>query len=187
MSGKVYFREVQRFRQVWLWGLLIAIALLFAYGGVQQILFGKPWGNKPLPDAGLVAIFLLFVAILTWLYSVRLVTEVNEAGVVTHFKWLWRRRLIPFAEIRSHAAVTYRPLADYGGWGIRYGFGGAGKAYNVSGNRGVQFELADGGRLLVGSQRADEFDRAVDEAERAQSQPRGAGGWRAGRGADGSA
>jgi hypothetical protein len=39
---------------------------------------------------------------------------------------------------------------EYGGWGIKYGK--MGKAYNVSGNRGVQLEFTDGKRLLIGSQ-----------------------------------
>lgn len=52
--------------------------------------------------------------------------------------------------IRHSEVRTYSPLKEYGGWGIRYGSNG--KAYNVSGNQGVQLEFRDGKRLLVGSQ-----------------------------------
>lgn len=45
----------------------------------------------------------------------------------------------------------YRPILDYGGWGIRWA-PGKGWAYTVRGNLGVQLELSDGKRLLVGSQ-----------------------------------
>ena len=61
-------------------------------------------------------------------------------------------------------ARTYRPILEYGGWGIRYTMG-RGWAYNVSGNQGVQLELASGKRILIGSQRAEELARAIGEAK----------------------
>jgi hypothetical protein len=69
------------------------------------------------------------------------------------------RRKIPYADIRSAEARQYSPLGEYGGWGIRYGR--SGKAYNVSGNEGVQLELASGERLLIGSRRAAELADAI--------------------------
>jgi hypothetical protein len=62
-------------------------------------------------------------------------------------------------------ARTYRPILEYGGWGIRYSPFAKGWAYNVSGNQGVQLELASGKRILIGPQRAEELARAVGEAK----------------------
>jgi hypothetical protein len=42
---------------------------------------------------------------------------------------------------------------------------GKGWAYNVRGNRGVQLELANGKRILIGSQRAEELAGAIGEAK----------------------
>ena len=58
-----------------------------------------------------------------------------------------------------------QPILEYGGWGIRYSPFGKGWAYNVRGNQGVQLELANGQRILVGSQRADELARAIGQAK----------------------
>jgi len=71
---------------------------------------------------------------------------------------LYRRR-VALREIASAEAVTYSPLAEYGGWGIR----GWGKnvALNARGNRGVRLTLQDGRRLLVGSQRPEELADAL--------------------------
>ena len=44
------FHEVQHFRQLWLWALLLAIAALSIWGTVQQLLLGIPFGNNPAPD-----------------------------------------------------------------------------------------------------------------------------------------
>ena len=74
------------------------------------------------------------------------------------------RRTIPLTEIQSCEARTYRPIREYGGWGIRWGF--SGMAFNVSGDRGVQLVLAGRKRLLIGSQRADELAAIINEARR---------------------
>ena len=69
------------------------------------------------------------------------------------------RRRFAFDDIASCEARTYRPLLEYGGWGIRWG--PSGRAYNVKGNRGVQLVLSSGKRLLVGSQKAEELATAI--------------------------
>ena len=40
---------------------------------------------------------------------------------------------------------------DYGGWGIRYGRKGKGKAYSVSGNSGVLLTFNNNKTILIGS------------------------------------
>ena len=61
--------------------------------------------------------------------------------------------------------VSYRPLADYGGWGIRSGRDGE-RVLNARGNRGVRLDLADGSRLLIGSQRPEALALALERALR---------------------
>ena len=58
-------------------------------------------------------------------------------------------------------AIPLAIIAEYGGWGVRMRRGGM--AYNVSGDRGVQLELMDGKRILIGSQRAGELADAIRE------------------------
>ncbi len=54
----------------------------------------------------------------------------------------------------------YRPILEYGGWGIRYGL--RGRAYNVSGNRGLRVELTNGKHILFGSAKPEELKLALD-------------------------
>jgi hypothetical protein len=157
----VHFREEQRFRQLWLVALLILPSVPTFYGAYQQLGIGRPFGNKPMPDAGLVLFLAGYLLFLIWFLSLKLVTEVRDDELYVKFVRLWRARRIPLDQIRSAHAVTYRPLFDFGGWGIRCGRNGM--AYNVSGDRGVQLELANGNKVLVGSQRAEELARAIDE------------------------
>jgi hypothetical protein len=57
-------------------------------------------------------------------------------------------------------ARTYKPLSEYGGWGIKYGR--SGWAYNIIGDQGVQLELDNGKRILIGSQHAEELEQAIN-------------------------
>ena len=167
--GTVIYHEEQQFHQIWLWLLLITVSLLligvFGTGMISQLLYGKPWGNHPMSNAGLIvtgcfAFFLGIVLPALLLITAKLVTEVKEDGIHYRFRPFHSRFLhIPLAEIQSWEAVTYQPLLEYGGWGIRYG--PSGRAYNVSGNRGVRLKLQNGQRLLFGSQNPEAFDRAV--------------------------
>ena len=71
-------------------------------------------------------------------------------------------RKIRWEEIKNYQARTYNPIREFGGWGIRWSWSLKRKAYNVSGNRGVQLELSNGKQVLVGSQRPEELAQAIE-------------------------
>jgi hypothetical protein len=97
-------------------------------------------------------------------------TEVRADGLyVKFFPFHWSFQRIPLENLKGIAVTTYRPILDYGGWGIRYGI--AGKAYNVSGNRGVKLTFFKGRSLLIGSQQPEELAEAL-EAFRSQTSSR---------------
>ena len=158
-----HFREVQRFRQWWIWLLVLIAPALFIWAFVQQIVLGNPWGNNPASDLVLIILGAIFgIGLPAFMYTIRLTTVVRDDGIYLrffpfHFKWV----RFPFEDIDTFEVLTYSPLRDYGGWGIRYGL--KGKAYNVSGNKGVLLNLKDGKTVLIGSQRADELGYAVSE------------------------
>jgi hypothetical protein len=107
------------------------------------------------PPAATLAIVAPAVAICAWLLSMTLITEVRPEGLYVRFKMLWPERTIPYYQIVKAEAQTYRPILDYGGWGVR-GIAPV-KAFNVSGNRGVLLSLTSGQTLMIGSQRPDQL------------------------------
>jgi hypothetical protein len=158
------FREEQVFRQLWLWLLILLLVALQWWGFVQQIVLGQPWGNRPAPDWMMALLWLLFgIGLPIFFFYLRLVVTVTDRAIEIHFRPL-TRRTISMAEIAHAEARTYSPLREYGGWGIR-GFGGN-RAYNVSGDRGVELLLTDGRKVLIGSQRADELEQAITAAQK---------------------
>jgi hypothetical protein len=171
----VNFREVQRFRQKWLWiaivVVLLGLLISFGYGMIKQLVFGHPWGNRPMSDTALAIVGPLMILMgigISWLFLIlKLLVEVREDGVHIHFVPL-AHQTVPFGDIVSCEVRMYRPLREYGGWGLKYGR--AGKAYNVSGNRGVQLKLSSGKGLLIGSQRPEELAQAIQEGMRGYTQ-----------------
>lgn len=155
------FREEQKFQQVWVWFIVVGIAVLVWYSTIQQIILRCPFGGRPAPDTLLIIFWLLFgIGLPALLLSAKLVTEVRSDGIYIRFvPFHFSFHKIAFEELKSFEVRKYNALREYGGWGIRYG--PQGKAYNVGGNRGMQLELVDGKRILIGSQRPEEFLAAL--------------------------
>ena len=106
-------------------------------------------------------IVILVVAILAAVATMRQTTRVTPDAVTVRFGILYKTS-IPIAEVRQAEAVAYRPIAEYGGWGIR-GFGKK-RALNARGNRGVLLTRADGSTLMIGSQKPRELLDALARA-----------------------
>jgi hypothetical protein len=163
-ANRVYplYRETQYFRQLWLWALVLFISLLSLYGVFQQLILGEPFGNNPAPDSMMVVLSIIFgIGLPLFMYMMNLTIEIRSDGLYFRFfPFHLSFHRIAAEEIKWFEACTYGPIRDYGGWGIRYGR--KGKAYNVSGNRGVQLELSKGKHLLVGSQKPEELVEALN-------------------------
>jgi len=143
------FREDRRFTSRTLGkALLVVVVGLAAWG----ILEGYVRGWALVGPVVLVLISWLF-------YKLELTVMVMGSELVIRFPPL-TNRVIRLAKVRACEARTYRPIREYGGWGVRCGRKGD-RAYNVRGNRGVQVELSSGESILIGSQRADELASVI--------------------------
>jgi hypothetical protein len=165
------FHEEQTFRRPWLLatlGLSTFVPIVAVVGAlVLQVISGRPVGNNPISTPALAAVSALVLlvcgGVLGILLFSRLIVEVRGDALRIRFAPFHRRFVeIPLAEIASHAARRYRPIGEYGGWGIR-GLA-RNRAYNVRGDRGVQLVLRDGRKILIGSQRADDLAAAISRA-----------------------
>ena len=157
------FSEKQRFRQWWLWLLVLISPVFLIWAIFQQVVMDVPFGNNPTSDLVLITLGLIFgIGLPGFIFVIRLDTEVSEYGVRIRFAPFHRRWVVfDFEAIQKAEAITYRPLADYGGWGIRYGR--KGKAYNVSGNTGVFLTMKDGTNVLIGSTNQDALCSRIQE------------------------
>lgn len=150
-----YFREVQPFTQnklAWIVvvGVTLSVVVPLAIPVVRENMSGP-----------LTATFALPLLAVVWFLAMRLETEVRDEGVHLRFRALWLPKTFAWEQIASAEAVTYRPILDYGGWGIRWGR--AGRAWNVSGSEGVRLHLTNGKNFLIGSREAERLAAAIRE------------------------
>ena len=161
MTGEndVVFREVQRFS---LWVRLFFVASMVLGVGIMvftSVTSGSTSG--PLSIVIRAGLSLLLLGSAVFFFVLKLETEIRHDGLYVRFFpiHIHHKKIAPGELVDSYAR-QYRPIMEYGGWGIRCGFRG-GRAYNVRGNKGVQLVLQNDKRLLIGSQKADELAGAI--------------------------
>jgi hypothetical protein len=162
--GKNLFSEVQRFS--FLLVALLVILFLVGIGFAGHVVFrpilesDEPWPVWALAIS--VTGIVINVLVTLVLVFAKLTTRLDTTALyLRFFPFHLSCKKIDFDSIATVYARSYRPLGEFGGWGIRWGSGG--KAYNVSGNRGVQLLLKNGKKILIGSQRADELAALLQE------------------------
>jgi hypothetical protein len=149
------FREEQYFD--WrVYALIAAVEALTAMGLLHQ----NAWSRDLLLGVAIGAVMLWVLA----LFVLRMTTEVTPTDVRVWFGWVpLYRRVLPVGEVRRVEPAAFRPIADYGFWGVRSGRDGE-RALIARGNRGARLELADGSLLVIGSQRPEELTLAIRNA-----------------------
>jgi len=151
----ISFQEQQQFRQKWtylIYIFLIGLLGLFVYAGVQQIVFGKSFGNKPAPGFILIIATLVILTMLLLFYFIKLETRVNKDGIF--YKW------IPFS--RQYKKISWEnirgiEIINYGFVGYGWRLTPGGTVHNIAGNKGLKLTLKTGRKIILGTQKVEEL------------------------------
>jgi hypothetical protein len=149
---ELIFKEKQKFTQKWLWLILIILPLLITISPID--LSSDPKLSY------LIILMSLSPMILFYFIELRVMLS-NKGLQYQFFPFHLKSYTIKLDEITSFEELTYSPIKDYGGWGIRYWF--KGKAYNVSGNKGVKIYLKNGKNILFGSKKSNELALVLEQ------------------------
>jgi hypothetical protein len=162
MEHPILFEEQQRFKQWWLWITLILINGLFILAIYRQLFLNEPFGNNPLSNGGLLLVVGLTLLICLLFISFKLTTKITKEGIyVQFFPIHFKPQFYSFETMQKINTRNYSALMEYGGWGIRQGFFGKGKALTTGGNEGLQLELKNGKKLLIGTRKTDEINHIL--------------------------
>ncbi|RLG14578.1 MAG: hypothetical protein DRN71_02890 [Candidatus Nanohalarchaeota archaeon] len=155
------FHEDQQFRQTWVWLLILPGTAIVWYITIQELIFNNPIGNSNGSNTMTFILCIMFgILFPIFFYNLKLTTEVRNNGLYIRFSPIHLKfKKIPIDKETKHYIRTYKPITEYGGWGIK--FGPKGKVFNVSGNLGVQLEFTNGKKLLIGSQKPQQLDSAI--------------------------
>lgn len=139
------FTEKQSFGKRWWWILLLPLVI----GGiVSWVALVK---ENPVIWKGVFPLFITVIPILM-LWRMNMHSLITEEGVGIKFtpfqrNWKWYK----WSDVELARVVTYSPLTDYGGWGIRKGWRKSKVAYNVWGDEGLELTFHDGNVVMIGT------------------------------------
>jgi hypothetical protein len=165
MNNEILFSETQKFRQWWLWLIILGtnVIIILVLGGILK-------SDADIKDMSGTELFLVTlvgpVVSILFLIIPKLETRIQEDGIyVRFFPFHLSFRHYSWTDISKAYVRKYSPLREYGGWGIRFGFGN-GKAFNVRGNNGLQIEFNNKRKLLIGTNKPEELEAVLKTIRR---------------------
>jgi hypothetical protein len=149
------FEESQKFRQAWIW---------FIIAGVNAIMIYQLFFSDPDVEIGSIHVLVLFVIIGVdaIFFFGNLKTRINNDNIqITFFPFINKPKVISWNSIDKAYIRRYNSFTEYGGWGIRRSW--KGRAYNTSGNIGLQLVLKSGRKTLIGTQKQKELEEFLEK------------------------
>ena len=162
----VFFEEEQRFTNRWLWLLISGVSIVSIYALFERIVLNNSTLDDPIHDKVLVFIGLIPLLIMYLFYKIKFKTRIDNEGIYYQFyPFHLKEKRIGWNEIDKIYVRKYKPIMEYGGWGIRFKPFKKDIAYNIWGNWGLQIEKSNGKKILLGTQRPEDIKRAMLEME----------------------
>ena len=148
----VNFQETQRFRQIWIWVLILGITGI-SLGALFFMERDAPldFSDIVFPIGMLLLLNLLFL-------SFKLSTRIKEDRLSFRFFPFTRWRSYRFEAIDAMELVEYNGLWEYGGWGIKWN--GDSWSYTTGGKCGILVNT-EGKKFLLGTHKPEEAKRAI--------------------------
>lgn len=159
-----YFYEDQRFNQWWMWLLMGSGCLVFVGMAMMatyvQFIEGKPFGDKPMTDTGLVLFgvssVVLTAGTVALFRSMRLETRVDRFGVSYRFSPFIRKWHIHYREEITHWEITRHFTC---GHGMHVGL--KSRTISIRGRYKLALTLSSGKKLYLGTQLPEKFRQAM--------------------------
>lgn len=152
------FKEEQRFTQLWL-VVLIIFSTIVPVGIILTL-------AKSMESSELVIALSVVILAPAIIFLFKLKTRIDEKGI--HYRFIpfhLKTQLIPWSDIDKIYVRNYDPISEYGGWGMK---GGSlwnkkkGTAINVKGDVGIQLELKNNKKLLIGTQLRNQVENTIE-------------------------
>lgn len=159
MNNQYLFTETQKFRQWWLWIIILSIDIMLLIAVYNQVFLEESLGDKPMSNTGLIVTSIVSILVTGLFLFLKLDTRIDTKGIyVRFFPIRVFFKFFAWDTINKAEVRQYKALLEYGGWGIRYGNG---KALNVSGNMGLQLIFKNNNKLLIGTNKPDELENII--------------------------
>lgn len=156
------FKEEQRFTQTWLIVLLIISTL------VPVILIVKEFTktNRTMSLNEFIGTISVIIVATSLIFFFKLKTKIDEKGI--HYQFFpihFSLKTISWSEIKNVHIRKYDAISEYGGWGYKKGVlwkKDSGTSINVAGDTGIQIELKNGKKILIGTQKKNDINHVIE-------------------------
>lgn len=85
MKNLILFSEKQKFKQWWLWAILLIVNGIILIGIFKQLITDQPFGDKPMSNLGLLLTAIPMLLITLLILNIRLNTLIKEDGIYVRF------------------------------------------------------------------------------------------------------
>lgn len=145
------FHEVQKFKQWWLWILIVGVALVPFIGLYKQVIIGEEFGNSPMSNLGLAIFAIAMLLLVLFFRMLTLKTDINKYEINFSF-YPFVKKKVKWEDVINAKMINY----GFVGYGIRL----ANKRviYNTGGRFGLLVELKNGKSFVLGTQKEKELE-----------------------------
>ena len=168
---KLLFREEQRCgRTRMLKALVLTViigTLMLGYWFVRLRYNGIGATSEFFLDPGFIVTSIIFLFVLSVVVIINSVSSLrikinNDFIYVSYYPYKRKWEKIEVSGILSYKIRKFRPYREFSGYGVRDSQR-KGKAYIISGNKGLQLYLKDGKKILIGTQKIQAISYAMDK------------------------
>ncbi len=154
------FKEIQKFRQPWLWTILVITALPIYYQAIRQLFFKDVFEVYSVSESLNFTLFVFHLVTTFLLLITRLEVEINERYIsYQFFPFHLKRKSYALNQLQSATIRKFHPIRELTLWGLYVSAGS--KSYHIKGRWGVQLEFVNGRQLLLGTQKPGELDQTL--------------------------
>lgn len=159
------FEEIQRIRKItWYWFISVPIVSLAAWGLIH--IFGAKDGDHI--NSTLIIICSFLIAISVFYFFVNLRTAYNEKEIIIHyFPFPFFQRRILWNQI-SRVYVRKFDRSEFKATGLgAFQFANRGKAYHLFSEYGLQIEMMNGDKILIGTRKPKSLQEYLQRLNKA--------------------
>ncbi len=115
-------------------------------------------------EMGIALVFVMAIMslVMALILNIKLETRIDDQGI--HFRYLpfiQKWRLLSKPSIISAEVITFNPLFDYGGWGMKGNK--TTKLYNITGDEGILIDSGESKRTLLGTIKTKELRSFLED------------------------
>jgi len=158
MAG-IHFKESQKINLSWRWIFFIGLYALMFWALIQQF-------EEEIDISAIASIIFSLCLIILFniiIIIMKLETEIDDSKISFRYKpFHVKPRIIYWDEISDFYIRYYKPLKEFGGYGIQRNIKN-GKSFTVSGRDGLQLLLKDKRKILIGTQKPKELEMIIEK------------------------